>query len=235
MIELAPAVATFGQEVQDILDDVLRYGADATENERQIKVLPFGTHYVVRSGPKEKLDGIPLFANGKRVAKLEVEFRCELDTSSDFLAVRKSKVQLASCRKEDPLFRLDYQHDAQTVPTAHWNIHAERGAVSALLATANPGHTGRLSKVHFPVGGTRHRPCLEDALDLLIREFNVDVHPDATTAIQAGRERWRIIQTKVLVRDAPELAAGVLRKLGYKVDPPEGGPPPTDTEQLRKF
>lgn len=140
---------------------------------------------------------------------------------------------MASCQKEDPFFRLDYQHDATNVPGAHWNVHAERGAVSAMLARANPNHSGRLSKIHFPVGGIRHRPCLEDVLELLLNEFRIDAQPNAKEAICAGRHRWRTIQTKVIVRDAPELAAGVLRTLGYKIDPPASGvSTATDTPNL---
>lgn len=57
MIELAPAVGAFAQEVQDLLNDVLQYGSDADPKERQIQVLSSGTHYVVRTGTAEKLGG----------------------------------------------------------------------------------------------------------------------------------------------------------------------------------
>jgi len=234
VIELAPAVTTFAQEIQDLLDATLQYGSDATEDELRIKVLPWNSRYVVRSGPSEKLAGVPLYFDGKRVAKLEIEYHCDFDTSRDFLAVRKSKVQLSSLKKEDPLFRLDYQHGCDSVPDAHWNIHAERGALSALLDRTNPKHSGKLSKVHFSVGGSRHRPCLEDVLDMLLREFRVDQLPNADVAIAEGRERWRSTQIKVLVRDAPEIAASTLVALGYTVTPPEAGPRPTDVKKLRQ-
>jgi hypothetical protein len=234
VIELVPAVADFAQEVQDLFDDVLVFGAKTTADERQIKVVPYDDRYVVRTGTMDKLAGIPLFASGDRVARLEVEFRCDLDRSTDYLAVRKSKIQLLPVRKEDPLFRLDYCHESEGTPEAHWNIHAERGAVSALLERANPAHSGRLSKVHFTVGGARHRPCLEDVLEMLVVDFNIDVQDGWLEAIHKGRERWRTIQTKVLVRDAPELAASLLRKLGYAVEAPESGPVPTDSAKLRR-
>jgi hypothetical protein len=38
--------------------------------------------------------------------------------------------------------RLDYDRDAHTVPAAHWNVYAERGAVSNLLGKTNPDHPG---------------------------------------------------------------------------------------------
>lgn len=234
MIELAPAVETFAQEIQDLLDATLQYSSDATEEERRIKVLPRNSRYVVRSGTSDKLAGVPLYSNGKRVATLEVEFHCDYDSSMTFVAVRKSKVQLSSLKKEDPLFRLDYQHGCDSVPDAHWNIHAERGALSALLDRTNPKHSGKLSKVHFSVGGSRYRPCLEDVLDMLLREFRIDQLPNAGVAIVEGRERWRSTQIKVLVRDAPEIAASTLVTLGYTVTPPAAGPQPTNIEKLRQ-
>jgi hypothetical protein len=34
-----------------------------------------------------------------------------------------------------------------------------------------------MSDLHFPVGGSRFRPSLEDVLDMLVRELGVDHEP----------------------------------------------------------
>jgi hypothetical protein len=63
-----------------------------------------------------------------------------------------------------PLLRLDFDREMHTAPGCHWNVHAERGAITNLLARNNPDHSGELCKLHLPVGGARMRPCLEDLL-----------------------------------------------------------------------
>jgi hypothetical protein len=234
--ELEPLVEDFAKEIADLLEATLKYGDDIGDDERTLEVKPrdVAGRLMIRSGSKEKLGGIPLYAAGKRVAKLEIEFRCDFDTSENYLAVRKSKIQVSSLKREEPLFRIDYVHECDYGPSAHWNIHAERGSLSAWLAQANPEHSSKLSKVHFPVGGSRYRPCLEDVLDLLIEEFHIDHLDTAPDAIAAGRERWRRKQVKVLVRDSPDDAVHALEKLGYTVQPPDTGPSPTKLERLRE-
>jgi hypothetical protein len=78
-----------------------------------------------------------------------------------------------------------------TVRCSHWNIHAERGAITSLSARNNPDHSGELSKLHLPVGGARMRPCLEDLLQLLVQEFRFDSMPDVLKAIEGVRVKWR--------------------------------------------
>ncbi len=78
--------------------------------------------------------------------------------------------------------------------------------------------------MHIPVGGTRYRPCLEDFLEMLLREFNFDACPGWEAAVRSGRRRWRLLQTRAVVRDSPDTAAAVLGSLGYTVVPPPEGP-----------
>lgn len=67
--------------------------------------------------------------------------------------------------------------------------------------------------MHLPVGGTRSRPCLEDFLEMVIREFRVDAHPGWEERLREGREQWRTLQTRAVVRDSPDAAAEVLRRV----------------------
>jgi hypothetical protein len=119
---------------------------------------------------------------------------------------------------------LAFAQELQDLLDGHWNIHAERGAASRLLTLGNPTHSGSFSELHFPVGGARMRPCLEDVLTFVLREFGVDQVEGADTLLCAGRERWRRRQIATLVRDAPDEAVRVLRELGYVVDDPSTGP-----------
>lgn len=72
--------------------------------------------------------------------------------------------------------------------------------------------------MHFPVGGPRFRPCLEDILAMTHEEFGIDTARGWQKVVNEGRERWRLIQLTSAVRDCPEEAARVLRELEYKVE-----------------
>lgn len=232
-IDLKRASETFAQEVQDLLEGVLPRGPKDSAGQPRIRVLKQGARYVIRTGPEDRAGAVPLYSGGKHVGDLEVSFYCAPDSANQYLAVRKSMFQLTSPQEGTPLLRLDFNQAANKVPAAHWNVHAERGATSVMLARCNPRHEGLLSQVHLPVGGVRARPCLEDFLDLLITEFNIDHHGSWQDLIEDGRQRWRILQTQSVVRDSPETAADVLRRLGYTVTPPQDGLPPWNQTMLR--
>ncbi|CAM2813274.1 MULTISPECIES: hypothetical protein [Dermacoccus] len=79
-----------------------------------------------------------------------------------------------------------------------------------------------MDELHFPLGGARFRPALEDVLQMLVEEFGVDAVDGWRKHLAQGRERWRRIQTRAVVRDAPDEAVATLRALGYLVTEPEG-------------
>jgi hypothetical protein len=85
-----------------------------------------------------------------------------------------------------------------------------------------------MSDLHFPVGGSRFRPSLEDVLDMLVRELGVDHEPGWRDALATGRERWRRMQIRAVVRDAPGEAIAVLEKLGYEIRMRDGLEEPED-------
>jgi hypothetical protein len=176
---------------------------------------------------------VPLLdESGGRLAELFVQIRLVADSVDRYPAVEKSKYELRINRH--PLLRLDFSRAMHTVPGCHWNVHAERGALTRLLARTNPEHSGELNKLHLPVGGARSRPCLEDFLQLLVDEFRFKAEPGARQAIEEGRIRWRARQLAAMVRDDPHIAARVLRELGCTIeDPPEGLPAPRHDRMRR--
>jgi len=222
--DLDHATTDFAQQIQDLLDSVLPPFREADPEERRLKVIRKREWRVIRPGSAEKSQSIRLLHDGAHVADLNLYYWCAPDHADSHLAVRKSSFEVRSLQEGTPLLRLDYLHDARSVPAAHWNVHAERGAASVLLARCNPKHKGLLSQVHIPVGGTRYRPCLEDFLEMLLREFNFDACPGWEAAVRSGRRRWRLLQTRAVVRDSPDTAAAVLGSLGYTVVPPPEGP-----------
>lgn len=224
-VDLEARSVEFAQESQDLLDAVLPCGSGEDADLRKLKVLANQDSFVIRPGDVTRFTPVWLLSGGEHVADLDISFMCSLDRSRGYLAVRKSSFQLRSVRPKEgvPLLRLDFNHKAHSVPAAHWNVHGERGATSVLLSRCNPNHEGLLSQVHLPVGGVRYRPCLEDFLELLISEFNFDTLPGWQPIVAAGREKWRVLQLRSVVRDSPRDAAEVLEGLGYSVVPPVNG------------
>jgi hypothetical protein len=193
-----------------------------------------------------KPESIPLTIGGDSKLRLLIKFNCGWDSSADFLAVDASwfHVRLGDREKDEPLFRYEYlRHPGNDVPCAHLQVHGHRDEFLFMLVAgdrARPaqrqrsGSVPRLCEFHFPLGGHRFRPCIEDVLQALVLEFGVDTVDGWRTAVLEGRESWRRTQLKSAVRDAPADAAEVLGALGWDVTPPVS-PPKANAERLRAF
>jgi hypothetical protein len=211
------------------------------------RTAPDTSRLTVRQDPRT---GIVLSIDGIERLRLTVEMRCVWDHAQEYLAVDASQVSVeALAGSNEPLFRYEYLRSPMgRQASAHIQLHAHRDAMTYVMALSGDGSARakrrrqasdgnkripQLSDLHFPVGGARYRPCLEDVLQTLVDEFGVDVQPGAIQALEAGRERRRIDQLASCVRDAPETAARVLERLGYRVEPPAGGHHPNRTDKLR--
>ncbi len=205
--DLAAAAGEFGEELQQLLDAVLPYEEGVDPELRQVTVTASGLAFAVEIGTAKAKEAkaISLLHKGNKVAELFIQIRLVADSVDRYPAVAKSKFELRVNRH--PLLRLDFDRSMHSAPGCHWNIHAERCAITNLLVRHNPDHSGELSKLHLPVGGARMRPCLEDLLQLLVEEFRFDAMPGARQAIEDGRVKWRRQQLASMVRDDPEEAA----------------------------
>jgi hypothetical protein len=234
--DLAAAAGEFGEELQQLLDAVLPY-EDGTDPElRQVTVTASRLAFAVELGTAKAKEAktISLLHQGNKVAELFIQIRLVADSADRYPAVAKSKFELRVNRH--PLLRLDFDRGMHSAPGCHWNVHAERCAMTNLLVRNNPDHSGELSKVHLPVGGARMRPCLEDLLQLLVEEFRFDPMPGALQAIEDGRVKWRRRQLAAMVRDDPEEAVRVLRdEPDYEVTPPTSGARGVRFDRLRRW
>lgn len=192
--------------------------------------------------------GVVLQLGGGARLALEVSYRCELDRAGTYLKVLTSKVAVyAGARpKGDPLLRYEYVYDQKDgLPAAHLHVHAHRDQFTQVMTMASqqgarrrepkPGaefEAARLANVHFPLGGHRFRPCLEDILRMLAEEFGVATGPTWGGAERAARLEWRRHQSASVVRDCPSEATRVLRELGYVVEEPAKGPEADNLERL---
>lgn len=178
-------------------------------------------------------EGIPLQQDGKTLLTLEARYFLMRDSHSQWIRVRESSVKIYPAGAHEPVFRYEYDDskEERTHPAAHLQVHGSHQALERMLAAGGKGATRstagdlkvpNITDLHFPLGGTRLRPCLEDVLEMLIYEFNIDPLPTKRAALDAlrmGREYWREVQVKALVRDDLD-AASVLTSHGYKVEPP---------------
>lgn len=233
--ELAGLVEEFGQDIAHRVRQVL--GHDVAHLRADLLESRFVVHSVD--------GGIPLNVDGRPLLRLEVNYDCEWDGPETYLAVQMSafKVFSAVSSLKEPLFRYEWVKGApDTVPCAHLQIHAHRDALTHAMYLAGKrskrarqrvrddkaDSMAAVSALHFPLGGPRMRPALEDVLEMLIQEFGVDVADDWQEQLAQGREEWRRRQISAGVRDAPEDAARTLRELGYTVtapaEPLEGSP-----------
>ncbi len=223
-MDLRESAGSFAAEIQALLDGVL-------PGERSVNVEKQGQRFMVNTRPA----WLPLMVKNQCLAELELWIACCADSSGGYLAVQESAFSLRSTLDREPLVRLEYDRSARTAPAAHWQLHAERGAFSHLLAHAEAKSPHSLSSLHLPVGGARYRPCLEDFLQFLICECGVDRKDDWKGVIENGRQRWRLRQISTLVRDAPAEAARVLKELGYQIELPQQGQRALSPDSLRRW
>ncbi|MFJ8910623.1 hypothetical protein [Amycolatopsis sp. NPDC102389] len=164
---------------------------------------------------------VTLKAKGRPLAELHVFQRFRLDSTETYLAVEQSVFKLTAKIDRTPIVRYDYDRDARSKPSSHIQLHAHRGAISHLLSQTRHSNPHELASLHFPTGGARFRPCLEDFVEFLIRDCRLDAKAGWEKEVEAGRERWRRLQVRAVVREVPSEAVAVLERLGYKVQPPE--------------
>lgn len=188
--------------------------------------------------------------NGVPLLRLEVNLYLDPDHRGDFLKVVRSQFRVFPEGGRLPVFRYEYEAELEGrwQPAAHVQFHGDHPDLAQLMADAGKSVSRSTAKgqampnitdIHFPVGGSRFRPCLEDVLEMLIHEFSLDTKPDRPTVLAAladGRVRWRNRQLRTAIRDDARTAADQLRVLGYRVDwVRDGAEPEPRMDDLRRL
>ncbi len=154
---------------------------------------------------------------------LKIEFRVSLDDESDHLAVQQSTyglwVRPDPNRTPRPVFRIEYDRNAHNKPAAHVHLHAESMEFGWIYGTAGIPPP-RLFEIHFPVGGRRFRPTVEELLRFLDREkLFVDWLKGWNELVEESLEDWESKQARATVRQHTEAAIEQLHLMGYVVTP----------------
>lgn len=172
----------------------------------------------------QKVGRLPLFIGGKHVADWKLTMSVNFDSSGEYLKVIRSGFTLIANTDKLPLVRYEFDDQMHTAPIAHWQFHAERGAFSHLLGFALAAGKNvkphSLSSLHFPVGGGRMRPGVDDLLEFLVKECAFDTVDGWKSAIVESRARYRTIQARTVARDMQAEVAEVLVGEGWTVTPP---------------
>lgn len=200
---------------------------------------------------QEDQSGILLTKCGKPLLRLEVQIRLVVDQSRQHLKTVSSRFRVFAEGHKLPVFRYDFDDELKDKPqpAAHVQFHGEHVGLAEAMKNARRGRSRstrrgvaagpNVSDLHFPVGGSRFRPCLEDVLEMLILEFRIDPEPDLNTALEAlavGRLEWRDRQLRTAIRDDPPAAADQLRQMGYQVSWAEDNPEPVRRDKaLRRL
>ena len=152
---------------------------------------------------------------------LKIEFRVWLDRQAEHLAVQQSTFGLWVCpdpqRGSRPVFRIEYDRDASSKPPAHIHLHAESVELGWIYGTEGLP-LPRLHEVHFPVGGRRFRPTVEEFLEFLNRErLFTDWLPGWNEVLAESLGDWNKRQTQATVRNNPQIAIEQLERMGFQV------------------
>ncbi|TFH52482.1 hypothetical protein E4J66_07535 [Actinomyces viscosus] len=184
--------------------------------------------------PKENAP-IVLSIGGRELLDLVVSYRCTMSTQHPYMLIESSTFGLRPHGGGEWLARLDHLHrPSASVPCSHLHVHAHRDAWTFIMSRDGRGskrgtvkRRGRaekapqISDIHFPVGGPRLRPTLEDFLTMAIEDLGIDHPVNARKELDRARARWRLEQTRSIVRSSSDIAADVLREMGWVVTPPE--------------
>jgi hypothetical protein len=146
-------------------------------------------------------------------AFLFIAYVLEMDAEEKYLTVNKSQVGLyATNELGSMVFHYDYNRmPANEYPSAHFQV-AGQSASLATVVTGTPAASKSLRDLHFPVGGRRFRPTVEDVVEFLIVEEVADAKPGWEVAVEERREAWKEIQIKAAVRRNPDWATEALRE-----------------------
>lgn len=208
--------------------------------------------------------GFPLCDTGKTVFLLEARWSFVSGSSIDWMRAESSAFAVFSTlTAKAPLFRYEFStNHGFKIPEAHIHFHGHEDGnlgmerVGPIKETLS--HTGENSKrarkrgreandptkrqpqvsdLHFPVGGTRFRPVLEDILLMLIEEYGIDTTmsvDDVTAQLHSQVFEWRKKQLASAIRDMPEVALSTIEDMGFSVVPPPTGIPEGRKDRFTK-
>jgi hypothetical protein len=196
--------AKFAEELQNTLAATICRGCDVRIRavERPLRqAVPIFTigHGLTRQNLTQP-EPFPLRLDGKKPrAWMNLSFQVGLDDEERHLTVYSSYCGIfADEHLKVGLCHVDFEREKEQYTGAHLQVHGSSPALDQL----NRGGDAKrpLDKLHFPVGGKRFRPSIEDVIEFLIAERIIDGHDGWEGIVSEGRERFQRIQLKAAMR-----------------------------------
>ena len=163
---------------------------------------------------------------------LRAKYTVEMDPDGSYLRVVSSSLGLwvdvtEGQRPPRPVVRVEFDR-RRLQPgraAAHVHLHANSPELAWIYGSSSQP-APHLHSLHFPAGGRRFRPTLEEFLLFLDREglFN-DWKEGWKPKLIQSLEAWERMQARATARQFPEEAVGALEALGYGVTAPTGDTP----------
>ena len=221
MIDVLADARSFADDVTGLLNGTITHGirvsaAAVKGGADQGNVAQVGLG-VGRANLSPRL--IPLtLGNSKPTAYLRVAYLLKSDLEGTHLAVAQSRYGLYLDENgEKMLVHWDYDREPKNeYPGAHVQVNGECEYFDILTNQAR--NAGRISPkrplrdFHFPVGGRRFRPTLEDVVEFLAVEGLAEMRNDWETVVKEHRDRWEERQLRAAIRRFPEIARQQLRE-----------------------
>lgn len=137
-----------------------------------------------------------------------------LDEETARLTVTQSKIALRVDDGGDAedIFSYEYGTDPDgDYPEAHLHVAGDSPLLQQLCERT--GADKRLRDLHFPVGGRRFRPSLEDVIEMLVTEGFVTPRDGWSDVVEASRRAFQAGQLRAAVREDPDTARKELEAL----------------------
>ncbi len=210
---------SFARETQDLLNKTTCTGA------RVVPLLdPYDDNFV-RVGTnldRTNLDPrpVPLVVDrGKPRAWLSLSYQLYLNPNGHLTVLRSFYGVSVDAAGEEMLFHYDYEREKRDdYPEAHLQVYGSNKALDAVMEVISEHRP--MEKLHFPVGGRRYRPTVEDLIEFLVREGLAEVRGEReqmVRLINARRTEFQLIQLRAAIRQNPDVAVAVLEDLGYRL------------------
>lgn len=224
MATLQPLVEDFATTLNDLTSGVLNrdatFGVNVVDDLAIVAPVPF----VEPVG-----SDIPLVRScddpDSPVMFLRARYQVRLDDEEEHLRVDTSTmglfVRIEGKSKPRPIVRVEYDRtDDRMQASAHVHLHANSPELAWLYGLAGRPAPD-LHSLHFPVGGRRFRPTLEEFMLFLDRENLFDGWADGWKPVLADSlDEWDRRQAKATVRRFPDEAIEVLQSRGYQITAP---------------
>jgi hypothetical protein len=213
--DIGRQASDFANVIQDLLNGTVCDGVTM-----QALVIDARRQLVGHGLSRQTLEGKPFrlgIGRGRPHGWLDISYRLALDDEGRYLTVVSSYVGIYLEQDlQTMLCHFDYERNKAQYPEAHLQVEGACDALDRwrLVGGASPKP---LRDLHFPVGGRRYRPALEDVIEFLIAEKLARPRPGWDRVLNESRDDFRRRQLRAAIRRDMETATQAVQDFGGAV------------------